>query len=177
MAGSDRGQRRWSYGIKQAQIIGKTREKNPHGNQIEKKKQRRLKNDWKSFTIHTKWLSMDNFMKFFVEELFNKWNKKENFFVQKISMSNKQRIKTIEKEFLIFKIQLLRKYVRQNHPKRPKKDDLVVSNGVNLSREKGSMKAFILSNRNWSRSSSLAFRDDGAPSSYFVASFKKIRQI
>ena len=116
-------------------------------------------------------------MKFFVEELFNKWNKKENFFVQKISMSNKQRIKTIEKEFLIFKIQLLRKYVRQNHPKRPKKDDLVVSNGVNLSREKGSMKAFILSNRNWSRSSSLAFRDDGPPSSYFVASFKKIRQI
>ena len=48
-----------------------------------------------------------------------------------------QHIKTIEKlqEFLVFKIQLLRKYLQKNHPKRPAKGNLVVSKEVITSKE------------------------------------------
>ena len=57
-----------------------------------------------------------------------------------------QHIKTIEKlqEFLVFKIQLLRKYLQKNHPKRPTKGNLVVSKEVITSKD-----AFILSDRYW----------------------------
>lgn len=47
-------------------------------------------------------------------------------------VSNMQHIKTIEKlqELLVFKIQLLRKYLRKNHPIIPTKGNLVVSKEV-----------------------------------------------
>ena len=58
-----------------------------------------------------------------------------------------QHIKTIEKpqEFLVFKIQLLGRYARQHHPKRPTKGDSVVPKEVSISKE---IKALILSDRN-----------------------------
>ena len=48
-----------------------------------------------------------------------------------------QHIKTAEKpqEFLVFKIQLLRKYVKQHHPKRPTTGNSVVSKEEGISRE------------------------------------------
>ena len=58
-----------------------------------------------------------------------------------------QQIKTTEKpqEFLVFKIQLLRKYVKQHHPKRPTTGNSVVSKEEVISREtkKGARKPLL----------------------------------
>ena len=69
-------------------------------------------------------------------------------------VSTMQHIRAIEKpqEFLVFKIQLLGKYVRQHHPKRPTKGYSVISKELNISREtkkeQGSLFREILFDRN-----------------------------